>query len=685
MAGDFALRIWAPGAIEPARGFILASGELSLDREFLGVQDGSVSRASNAPKLTAVGITQLRVDVPAHSARPVLAFEGLRFEAFQHDIPPLGEAWKIAPGQLSRPGRLARGASASAALVRQLDWQRPGPSHHLVLLPRAIVIPPGEAANLAGPTALIIGDAAVDITPADTSIPAAVPGEARTFSFRLDELEATLHDVSALDGYPRPRPGGPLRTPESEAEIPPEQLDTAAKALLDRALSQYLFFPVLEAERRPRLALAYERNDGSTSVLLSATDASAFVRDLTAFLRERDASTPTEPRRFRSTPPPTSALSTDVLARFGSIETRSPRFAPVLDQLANVATAELSILFLGESGTGKEHFANAIHAASTRASGPFVAVNCSALTDDLIESELFGHKRGAFTGAQSDRAGAFAAANGGTLLLDEIGDAPLRVQLALLRALENKTIRPVGSDSDRTVDVRVLAATSRNLGELIEHRTFRKDLYYRLAEVRLTLPPLRERREDIRELIGSILNGLGERVTVSREAEALLIRYDWPGNVRELRNALKRAVALSRGTGVLQAVHFSELGELESDGASEADTGLNVITGRLVFPAHVVRFADEIWKKGDLREAGGNRHEQRAVHRAALLCLSSRAPLRAWPKQLVPHWHRLFAERWATAEEGRGLRELVRQLGLDSRSEPTRMQVMAAVDAARRY
>jgi hypothetical protein len=425
-------------------------------------------------------------------------------------------------------------------------------------------------------------------------------------------------------------------------------------------------------------------------VVVGASHPEAFVRELSEWLAapRRD-----EVRLERSRPPArpsaSAPMSREVLARFGNIETRSPAFARVLEHAAQVASSNLSVLLLGESGTGKEHLARAIHEASPRARGPFVAVNCAALADSLIESELFGHKKGAFTGALDARPGAFVSARGGTLLLDEIGDAPLRVQLALLRALEAKTIRAVGSDVDQAVDVRVIGATSRDVRELIERQVFREDLFYRLAELTLELPPLRARREDIPGLAVQILRALGESVTVSQQAEAELVQHAWPGNVRELRNALKAAVAMSQGSATLQATHFARVGVgegMSGDGSAEFDgggarysaTGAAVLT----FPVHVVRYADEIWREGALPdEAPGNRHDQRALNRAALICLASRGPLTAWPSALTREWHRLFGERWATAEEGRGVRAVMRQLGLDPKSASEQERVLGVLRA----
>ncbi len=214
-----------------------------------------------------------------------------------------------------------------------------------------------------------------------------------------------------------------------------------------------------------------------------------------------------------------------------------------------VVSTDTALLILGETGTGKERLARAIHAESHRAGGPFVAVNCAALPESLLESELFGHERGAFTGAVRARRGYFELAHGGTLFLDEIGDVPLHLQAKLLRVLEEKRIVRVGGERHIQVDVRVMAATNRDLEAAVAEERFREDLYYRLAVVTLTLPPLRERREDIPALALSYLDHfravLGRAVEGIRpEAMAALVRYDWPGNVRELVNVMERAVLL---------------------------------------------------------------------------------------------------------------------------------------------
>ncbi len=219
--------------------------------------------------------------------------------------------------------------------------------------------------------------------------------------------------------------------------------------------------------------------------------------------------------------------------------------------VARVAPTDSTVLLTGESGTGKELVARSIHLHSRRANGPFVPVNVGALPESLVESELFGHSRGAFTGAQTDHAGLVEAADGGTLFLDEVGDMPLATQVKLLRTLESNEVRRLGETQARVVDVRVIAATHRDLQRLAAEGRFRADLYYRLNVVRIDLPPLRERREDIGLLASYFLDRVSQRqhksFRFSPTAQERLERYDWPGNVRELENAIEHATAVAEG------------------------------------------------------------------------------------------------------------------------------------------
>jgi DNA-binding NtrC family response regulator len=243
----------------------------------------------------------------------------------------------------------------------------------------------------------------------------------------------------------------------------------------------------------------------------------------------------------------------------------------VLELAGRVARHNTTVLITGESGTGKEVIARAIHRMSPRSERSFTAINCAAIPEQLLESELFGHTKGAFTGATSDHPGLFEIANGGTLLLDEIADLPQALQAKLLRVLEEGEIRRLGARESRKIDVRVLAATGRPMEQAVERGEFRSDLYYRLNVVRLHIPPLRERPEDIPELLAhfarQVAQRLGHPVSVTPAALVALTQHTWPGNVRELRNAVERAAVLSAG-GLLDCRDFAL-----SDGSSNAQNG----------------------------------------------------------------------------------------------------------------
>ncbi|MBI2185851.1 MAG: sigma-54-dependent Fis family transcriptional regulator [Acidobacteria bacterium] len=250
-----------------------------------------------------------------------------------------------------------------------------------------------------------------------------------------------------------------------------------------------------------------------------------------------------------------AAAETGPAAAGSSLHVESPAMMRILDLARRVAQVDSTVLLTGESGVGKERVARFIHDQSARTAGPFIAVNCGAVPESLLESELFGHTRGAFTGATQDRVGLFEAANGGTLLLDEIGEVPPSVQVKLLRVLQEREIRRVGENRSRPVNVRVLAATNRDLVAEIRGARFRQDLYYRLRVVEITVPPLRERREDIlplaRAFLAAAATRTGRTVTGLTPAAAhQLLRYGWPGNVRELENAVERAVVLAQGSRV---------------------------------------------------------------------------------------------------------------------------------------
>jgi DNA-binding NtrC family response regulator len=247
----------------------------------------------------------------------------------------------------------------------------------------------------------------------------------------------------------------------------------------------------------------------------------------------------------------------DLRRRLGRHEmvSASPAMREVMAQIDHVAAAETRVCIRGETGTGKELVARALHEKSARHSGPFVSLNCAAVPAELMESELFGHEKGAFTGAAARHIGKFEQAQGGTLFLDEIGDMPLGMQAKLLRVLEEREIERVGGGQPLPVDVRVIVATHRNLEEQVRQGTFREDLYHRVFVFPIVLPPLRDRREDIRVLAEHFVRQLAEQnnwkpKTFSREAVEALERYSWPGNIRELRNVVERVMLLAPGDAV---------------------------------------------------------------------------------------------------------------------------------------
>ncbi len=255
---------------------------------------------------------------------------------------------------------------------------------------------------------------------------------------------------------------------------------------------------------------------------------------------------------------------------FSRIIGKSPKMKVLFDLVAQVAPTDATVLILGESGTGKELVANAIHHHSPRSSQPFIKVACAALPETLLESELFGHERGAFTGAIARREGRFQSAHRGTIFLDEVGEMSPATQAKLLRVLQEKEFEPLGSPRTIKVDVRVLAATNKDLEKEVKEGRFREDLYYRLNVVPVLLPPLRERKEDIPELAIHFLALYREKnqkdiKEISGKALDLLVRYDWPGNIRELENCLERAVIMARGEVIAPADLPSPIQALSSD------------------------------------------------------------------------------------------------------------------------
>ncbi|MBL9105495.1 MAG: sigma 54-dependent Fis family transcriptional regulator [Myxococcales bacterium] len=289
--------------------------------------------------------------------------------------------------------------------------------------------------------------------------------------------------------------------------------------------------------------------------------------------------------------------------RFGELVGASLVMREVFAVLELAAASDATVLLEGETGTGKELAARAVHEASARRRGPFVAVDCGALPAGLVESELLGHVKGAFTGAMAARKGAFARADGGTLFLDELDSLPLDLQPRLLRALEARRVRPVGGDSEQDVDVRVVAAAQRDLAGAVARGALRPDLYYRLSVVRVSLPPLRARREDIEPIVRELLGRRGLATDgVGGPGLARLMAHDWPGNVRELRNAVERAIALAPGARGFDDLRWQVPGDRSEGTDLEVRPELPFAAAKqVVIDGFERRYLRELWSR-----SGGN-------------------------------------------------------------------------------
>ena len=286
----------------------------------------------------------------------------------------------------------------------------------------------------------------------------------------------------------------------------------------------------------------------------------------------------------------------------------SPALRQVMSAIDRAAGTDTTVLLEGESGTGKELCARALHNSSPRANGPFVAINCAAIPENLLEAELFGYERGAFTGAAQRKIGKFEMAQRGTIFLDEIGEMPLALQAKMLRAIETKKIERLGGNASITVDIRIVAATNRLLRQAVASRQFREDLYFRLSVFPVTIPPLRDRKEDIPKLahhfVERVARDVGKKVTLSGEALAMLVEHPWPGNVRELQNAIERAVILADGERLMPR-HLSLTTQV---GATEDPWDMLDWSGTLADVS--ARFAAEAEKRKiayALRQANGDK------------------------------------------------------------------------------
>ena len=304
----------------------------------------------------------------------------------------------------------------------------------------------------------------------------------------------------------------------------------------------------------------------------------------------------------------------------GNIIGHSERMQAVYQMIETVAEVQSTILITGESGTGKELVARAIHDLSPRAERPFVSINCGAFTETLLESELFGYMKGSFTGANTNRKGLFEAANQGTIFLDEIGEMSPAMQVKLLRVLQERKVRPVGAHEELEINTRVIAATNRDLSQMVKDGTFREDLFYRVSVIPIELPPLRERAEDIAELTEYFINKFcaqtNRRVAISEKAQQLLEAYSWPGNVRELEHTIERAVALER-TDTINPERFPE--KITNYNAARIASALDLPEDGINIVAHLEQL-EKTYVLEALRRTGGNQ-----TRAAELLHLSVRS------------------------------------------------------------
>jgi DNA-binding NtrC family response regulator len=282
---------------------------------------------------------------------------------------------------------------------------------------------------------------------------------------------------------------------------------------------------------------------------------------------------------------------------------KSPEMQEVFKKVAAVAGSEATVLLMGESGTGKELLARAVHYNSGRSSGPFEAINCASIPETLLESELFGHEKGAFTGAIRQKPGKFEVAGGGTVFLDEVGEISLAAQVKLLRFLEDRRFERVGGTESVSVDVRIVSATNQNLEERVREGRFREDLYFRLNVVRIDIPPLRERREDVPLLVAHYLD-LARGAGVTSDALELLKNHAWPGNVRELRNAIERGVVLARGNPIRPEHLPDTVTSPRPLGESDLEARIRELVEKLVQqgqPGELYRLVEARWEKALLR------------------------------------------------------------------------------------
>lgn len=672
--------IWKADAAEPSPDRLTLDRELALDRDLFEVRNMSVSRSTNAPKLTSLSSRRVRLVIPAQCATGAVVIARVDFDALQRRVASgQSGASRVRVAELGWHSLVARGAHSAAGLLRASspDPERPD---QLVALPQILKLEGPIDVELMAPSVVIVGPGAVAIHPGITVFPESGQNILdQSQRFRLPALNAESRVAAGVESTPSASASTLIRVAGNVAPCLASDLPRVAQAVLSGLGRKTWFVPVLVNDRDPRLCLLYQRADGRYSGLVSTADLDGWLGQVHQYCPEerrtpRSAPTTRSSGTYKvitSSPPPRSNASSSLQsppiastpplaspARLGKLETTHAGFGKALDRLARARHTHFSILVLGESGTGKEHLARELHAQSSRAQGPFVSVNVSALPESLVESELFGHTKGAFTGTHAARGGAFVIADGGTLLLDEIADAPLKVQVALLSVLETRCVRALGSDRERKVDVRVMAATSRDLSQLMAEGRFREDLYHRLVDLSVTVPPLRERPEDVPAIARTLLLEIDKRLTVSDAALAVLRTQPWPGNIRTLRSTLRRAALLLDGADVIDVAHLSDLA-LEGPIAAAALP--------IEFSPEVRETGEELWRQHALPQLWTSRYERRAAHRAALIYLAVERGKDAFPAALKSQWEQLFGQRWSSSENHRGLRDLLRRLGTSLR------------------
>ena len=386
---------------------------------------------------------------------------------------------------------------------------------------------------------------------------------------------------------------------------------------IGRCCSEVFRSSMCEVECALRRTLETEKPViGKSGYIINADGKRIPISVSTAVLRDSDARIIGGAETFRDLSE-VEALRQELEGRFrvGDIVSRSPVMQKVFEILPAIAASPSTVLILGETGTGKELMARTIHSLSPRHKGPFVAVNCGALPDTLLESELFGYKAGAFTGANRDKPGRFAMAKGGTLFLDEIGEVSPALQVRLLRVLQDRIFEPLGATRSETADVRIIVATNRDLSEQMRRGAFREDLYYRVNVVRVELPPLRRRKEDIPLLAEQFITRFNhlqrkEVQGISTEALSLLMAHDWPGNVRELENVIERSFILC-GKGLIGIAHLPD--ELTASRADKHADVTGIRNVRDMIDAQSIRSALE--RNGNNRLAAAG---ELGIHKSTL-------------------------------------------------------------------